>query len=146
MTAVHALLLPVGSDLYALPISWAREVVRAPSITPLPTAPAMVIGLFNLRGEIVPLLDTAAVLGIGQVTAIEFGVVLGSPQGPVGLATTGPPQRGLLDTQVASSELWGTSGLYRVEDRVAALLDPAVLLAPDHVRGPARTDLAARER
>lgn len=146
MTAVHALLLPVESDFYALPIGWAREVVRAPSITPLPTAPPMVLGLFNLRGEIVPLLDTATLLGIGQIAAVEFGVVLASPQGPVGLATTGPPQRGLLDKQVGPSELSGTSGLYRVGDQVAALLNPTVLLAPDHLRSPMRTDVAARER
>jgi len=135
MTTVHALLLPVGADLYALPVDWAREVVAAPSVTSLPTAPPMVIGLFNLRGQIVPLLDTAALLGIGAVEAPAFAVVLDSKQGLVGLATTDFPQRQVLDGPTGPSDLLGTTGLYRVDQRVAALLDPTVLLTAEGIRG-----------
>ena len=45
------------------PMDWVREVVAAPTLTRLVTAPSIVLGLFNLRGEIVALLDTAALLG-----------------------------------------------------------------------------------
>ena len=65
MSGIQALLLPVEGDLYALPMDWAREVVAAPPLTRLVTAPPIVLGLFNLRGQIVPLLDTAALLGMG---------------------------------------------------------------------------------
>ncbi|QGN34371.1 chemotaxis protein CheW [Microlunatus sp. Gsoil 973] len=146
MTAVHALLLPVAAELYALPIGWAREVVRAPTITSLPTAPPTLLGLFNLRGEIVPILDTAALLSIGAIPIPAFAVVASSPHGPVGLATTGVPQRRLLDPPVGPSELWGTSGSYRVDDQVATLLDPSVLLTPGRLRGQQPSELAALER
>lgn len=136
MTAVQALVLPVGSDLYALPVDWVREVVATPALTPLVTAPAMVLGLFNLRGQIVPLLDSAALLGIGLVQAAKFAVVVNCPEGPIGLAVTDFPQRGVLDTPVGPSELPGTSGLYRLDQRVAALLDPAVLLTAERITGP----------
>jgi purine-binding chemotaxis protein CheW len=143
MTAVHALLLPVGGDLYALPVDWVREVVAAPTVTRLVTAPAVVLGLFNLRGQIVPLLDTAALLGIGTVATTAFAVVVNCPQGPAGLATTGFPQRGVLDTPIGPSELPGTAGLYQLAQRVVALLDPAALLTPERVGGPEfRADLA----
>ena len=66
MTTMQALLLPVGDDLYALPMDWVREVVAAPTVTRLVTAPSVVLGLFNLRGQIVALLDTAALLGNGH--------------------------------------------------------------------------------
>jgi len=64
MTGTHAVLLPVGADLYAVPMGWVREVVAVPPPTRLVTAPPLVLGLFNLRGQIVPLLDTAALLGL----------------------------------------------------------------------------------
>jgi chemotaxis signal transduction protein len=144
MTTAQALLLPIGDDLYALPVDWAREVVAAPTVTRLVTAPPIVLGLFNLRGHIVALLDTAALLGIGKIATTAFAVVVNCPQGPAGLATTGLPERGVLDMPVGESELPGTSGLYRMDQRVAVLLDPASLLTPEHIGGSEfRTDLAA---
>jgi chemotaxis signal transduction protein len=143
MTAVHALVLPVGADLYALPVDWVREVVAAPTVTRLATAPSVVMGLFNLRGQIVPLLDTAALLGLGTVETTAFAVVLNCPQGLVGLATTGFPQRRELGAPTGPSELPGTTGLYQLDQEVAALLDPAALLTPERVGGPeSRSDPA----
>jgi purine-binding chemotaxis protein CheW len=143
MTDVHALLLPVGTDLYALPVDWAREVVAGPTLTPLATAPPVVIGLFNLRGQIVPLFDTAALLGLGRVETVAFAVVVNSAHGLAALATTGVPQRRMLDTPAGPSDLPGTTGLYQVGRHAAALLDPAALLTPERVRDPAsRLDLA----
>jgi chemotaxis signal transduction protein len=135
MTSVQTLLLPVGPDLYALPLDWVHEVVAAPTLTRLPTAPAVVLGLFNLRGQIVPLLDTAALLGIGTAEATAFVVVVNCPQGPVGLATTDFPQRAVLEASIGPSELPATTGLYQIEQRVTALLDPVALLTPERVGG-----------
>jgi len=146
MKDVQALLLPVGDDLYALPMTWVRVVVAAPSLTRLVTAPSIVLGLFNLRGHIVTLLDTAALLGTGTTapTSVAFAVVVDGPQGPAGLATTGLPQRGVLGTPAGESELAGTSGLYHVNEHTAVLLDPVALLTPESVGGPEiRADLAA---
>ena len=133
MTGIQALLLPVEGDLYALPMDWAREVVAAPAMTRLVTAPPLVLGLFNLRGQIVPLLDTAALLGMGTVATTAFAVVINCPQGPIGLAASGLPQRALLDSPAGPSELPGTAGLYRLGERVTALLDPAALLTPERL-------------
>jgi purine-binding chemotaxis protein CheW len=144
MTAVQVLLLPVGNDWYALPMEWVREVVAAPRLTRLVTAPSMVLGLFNLRGQIVALLDTAALLGLGSVRTTSFAVVVNGPQGLAGLATTGLPQRGVLGTPIGPSELPGTAGLYRVDQQVSTLLDPTTLLTPDRVNGSgSRHDLSA---
>jgi purine-binding chemotaxis protein CheW len=146
MTGVQTLLLPAGRDLYALPVDWVREVVVAPTLTRLPTSPPVVLGLFNLRGQIVPLLDTAALLGIGMAEPTAFVVVVDCPQGPVGLAATGFPQRAVLAASIGPSELPGTTGLYQVDQRVAALLDPAALLTPERVGGQGSpSDLAAVE-
>ena len=135
MSALHAVLLPVGDDLYALGVDWVREVVLAPPLTPLVTAPPLVLGLFNLRGQIVPLLDTAALLGLGAIGTVGFVLVLQSRDGLVGLAATGLPERTLLGEPAGPSELPGTTGTYQLRSRVAVLLDPEVLLGSDGLRG-----------
>jgi purine-binding chemotaxis protein CheW len=125
---LDAVLVPVGSDLYAVPIGWVREVVSVPRLTRLVTAPSAVLGLFNLRGEIVPLLDTAALLGVGRSEAL-FVVVLQTQLGPVGLSVTAFPQRAMLATALGPSELAATLGSFRVGDQVAVLLDVEAVLA-----------------
>lgn len=135
MSAEQALLLPVGSDLYALPMAWAWEVVAAPVVTRLVTAPASVLGLFNLRGQVVPLLDTAALLGTGTTETAGYAIVVDGADGLAGLATTGVPRRATLDAPTAPSSLPGTTGQYRVGQEVATLLDPLVLLDPQRFSG-----------
>ena len=135
MITVQTLLLPVGDDLYALPMDSVREVVAAPAVTRLVTAPSNVLGLFNLRGQIVALFDTAELLGTGTIGTAAFAVVVNSPEGPAGLAATGLPQRGVLDEPVGESELPGTNGQFHVDQHIAVLLNPVSLLTPERVGG-----------
>jgi len=128
--AVEAVLLPVGDELYAVPMESVREVVADPPMAMLATAPPLVLGLFNLRGQIVPLFDTAALLGVGAMGVVTFAAVMQTPEGLAGLAATGLPQRAVLETPTGPSELHGTAGVYRLGRRVAVLLDLAVLLTP----------------
>jgi purine-binding chemotaxis protein CheW len=52
----------VAGDLYALDVAQLREVVRWQSVTPLPRAPALIEGVVDLRGAIVPVVDLGKVL------------------------------------------------------------------------------------
>ncbi|GAA5507125.1 chemotaxis protein CheW [Novipirellula caenicola] len=47
---------------------YVREVLRAVSLTPVPKAPDAVMGLVNLRGHVIPVLDTKRLLGLGRST------------------------------------------------------------------------------
>ena len=53
----EVLLFLLEGHRYALPMEDVRELVRAVRLTPLPRAPAVVEGLLNLRGELLPVLD-----------------------------------------------------------------------------------------
>ncbi|WP_375768545.1 chemotaxis protein CheW [Archangium gephyra] len=53
----EVLLFLLEGHRYALPLEDVRELVRAVRLTPLPRAPAVVEGLLNLRGELLPVLD-----------------------------------------------------------------------------------------
>ncbi len=132
---MHTVVIPVGQDLYAIPIDWVNEVLAAPKVTELATAPAAVLGIVNLRGDIVALLDTAALLGVGRIGVAAFAVVLRTVHGLAAIAATGFPQRAELNIATGPSELPGTAGSYRWGSQVTVLLDPAVLLTPERIGG-----------
>ena len=50
-------------QLYALEVSQVREVVRYQEITPLPMAPALIEGVIDLRGRVIPVVDLSRLLG-----------------------------------------------------------------------------------
>ncbi|QRK10256.1 purine-binding chemotaxis protein CheW [Archangium violaceum] len=56
-TPREVLLFTLEGQRYALHMEDVRELARAVRLTPLPRAPAVVEGLLNLRGELLPVLD-----------------------------------------------------------------------------------------
>jgi purine-binding chemotaxis protein CheW len=59
----------VGGARYAVPVSVVREVVHPAELTPIPNAPAFLLGLFDHREEVVPVVALAQRLGLkAQVT------------------------------------------------------------------------------
>jgi purine-binding chemotaxis protein CheW len=54
----HFLIFQIGEENYGLPIGSVDEVIRIPSeITRMPGSPAFVMGVINLRGKAIPLID-----------------------------------------------------------------------------------------
>ena len=128
MTAIQALLIPVGDNMYALDATAVREVVTEPLPTRVPTAPPWILGVFNLRGEVVPLFDTAAIIGVGRMTSVTFVVVVTTSVGLAGLVVSGLPQVARLDDHVGPSDMRCTLGMYAFNNDVAVLLDVEALL------------------
>jgi purine-binding chemotaxis protein CheW len=56
----------VGDALCALDAAGVQEVIRVESVTQVRHAPPEVVGVMNLRGKIVTLLDPRIILGLGQ--------------------------------------------------------------------------------
>jgi purine-binding chemotaxis protein CheW len=57
----------VGSETFGVPMQFVSEVIRAPQPTKLPAAPPFLSGIVNLRGRVTPLIDMAALLGLGPL-------------------------------------------------------------------------------
>ncbi|MDX2194573.1 MAG: chemotaxis protein CheW [Gemmatimonadales bacterium] len=55
----------LGGGEYAFPMERVREILRAEPPTPLPDAPPAVLGVVTVRGEVLPVIDTARALGAG---------------------------------------------------------------------------------
>lgn len=57
----------LASSEFALPVSVVQEVVNEPSgYTPVPLSPDYLLGLFNLRGNIVPVVDLSKIFNFDQ--------------------------------------------------------------------------------
>jgi purine-binding chemotaxis protein CheW len=65
MSGVHVR-VRVAGEQYALAVGDVAEVVELGRVTPVPGARAPLLGLCNLRGEILPVVDLAAILGISD--------------------------------------------------------------------------------
>ena len=136
----------IGDMRAALRIETVGEVLPPPELSPVPMAPAWVAGIGSVRGEVVPVVDTALRLA-GRAGAPDGQVVLVAPDDSgerVGLRVDGVA--GLIErigAQVDENrrEGLGVSTVFvaaRVTDAsgvavplldLSALLDPAVSAA-----------------
>lgn len=71
-STVNLACFEVREQIYALEVAAVREIVRVQEITPLPNAPALIEGVIDLRGAVVPVVDLAKLLGRG---ATEGGLL-----------------------------------------------------------------------
>jgi chemotaxis signal transduction protein len=63
MSGVHVR-MRLGGESYAVPVEHVLEVAELGKLSPVPGAPRSVLGIRNLRGEVLPVFDLASVLGI----------------------------------------------------------------------------------
>jgi purine-binding chemotaxis protein CheW len=76
-----------GGERRGIDLDAVREVAPARACTPLPGAPACVLGLANLGGRVVTVVDLAAALGLDPGDAPDGRIVVVSHAGRgVGLA------------------------------------------------------------
>src|SRR6185312_5009031 len=62
--SLQVVVFRLGDERYALETQYVREVVRLSDYAPLPGAPAFVLGILNLRGEILSVLDLRPFCGV----------------------------------------------------------------------------------
>ena len=63
MNAVHVR-VRIGGESYAVSVEHVIEVAELGTMSPVPGANRSVIGIRNLRGEVLPVFDLSSVLGI----------------------------------------------------------------------------------
>jgi len=54
----------LGDENFAIPVTHVQEVVEFGQVTKVPHAPPYMMGIINLRGRVLPLLDTRLKLGL----------------------------------------------------------------------------------
>jgi purine-binding chemotaxis protein CheW len=64
----------VGQEHYALPVDRVLEVAELGDLTPVPGSPPEVLGVRNLRGQVIPVLSLASVLGLAAEDPLRIVV------------------------------------------------------------------------
>ena len=54
----------IGEEEYAVPILSIQEIIKPIECTRVPQTPAYVLGVFNLRGSVIPLIDLRVKFGL----------------------------------------------------------------------------------
>jgi purine-binding chemotaxis protein CheW len=130
----------VGEQDFCLDISFVREIRGWTPATVLPHAPDFVLGVINLRGAIVPIVDLANRLGLGAtrpddrhviVIAVvgqqTVGFLVDSVADIIGVAPTAIQPT----PEVASqSTVRFIQGVIALEDRMLRLIDISTILPP----------------
>jgi purine-binding chemotaxis protein CheW len=119
----------VAGEHYAVPVERVLEVAEPGDIAPVPGAPSQVIGVRNLRGQIVPVISLATLLGLpseepGRIVVTEVG------ERRAGLAVEGVFD---VDTVVECSEPTESpylSGAALIDGTLVGVLDVEAILAP----------------
>ena len=138
----------LGREQYGLETRFAREVIRLTEFTAIPGAPDFLVGIANLRGEILPvfdlmrffgftssgLMDRSRVIVVGRAEA-EFGVIADTVQEVSALP---------LDDFVGDPNFAGERGrecIRGVTEAAMIVLDGAALLADPRlfIGSPANT-------
>lgn len=73
---VEVIVLEVGGAAFCIDIRAVREIRGFTASTPLPQAPGFVLGVINLRGTVMPVLDLRARLGMGATEASGRSVIV----------------------------------------------------------------------
>ncbi len=133
----------VKDVMYAIEASRVQEVIRPRAMTRVPHAGGGVLGVINLRGRIVTIFDAGMLLGVGASDADRGSrvIIVHSRAEFVGLMVERVAE--VLETESGASapvpanlapERAGICReVYRVNERVIALLDTEALLAPEVV-------------
>jgi purine-binding chemotaxis protein CheW len=73
MTQDSAQFVTMGLDgeVFGVPVALVREILDYRQITKLPQAPSYVLGMIDVRGEAVPIIDLRAKLGLPSLAATQ---------------------------------------------------------------------------
>jgi purine-binding chemotaxis protein CheW len=84
-------LFRAGTEEYGLPISRVSSIIRFETVTPVPRAPRAVLGVIDLRGRVIPVVDLGRKLFGTTFEPLSRSriIVTEGADGPVGLAVDG---------------------------------------------------------
>ena len=78
--------LRIAAEAYAAPVTHVLEIADLGTVAAVPGAPAEILGIRNLRGRLLPVIDLAALLGIPRTAPPAFLLVTETAGHQAGLA------------------------------------------------------------
>ncbi len=66
----------LGSETYAVESSYIREVCPLKDFSPIPCTPAFILGMMNVRGQILTVLNLGSLFDVGKTSLSDLNKVL----------------------------------------------------------------------
>jgi purine-binding chemotaxis protein CheW len=120
---MRVLVIAVNDAFFAVPMATVRQVLRHPLVTRVPLSPTSLLGVVNVRGEIVPLLDTGELTGTGGLSEPPFAVLVSGDKEMVALAAEELPIAADFEEPVGPGTRPGELGVYSNGGRLVVLVD-----------------------
>ena len=136
-STMRAAIISLGGELFTIDLKSVREVFVIESITPVPGMPSGLVGVTNLRGTVIPLLDLRPMFALNQDTPLRYAVVVKHDTWQVGvMVDTVPEIRTLSKEQFLPAPVGSGEGVYplvstvvKLEDRLRGVLEASVMLS-----------------
>jgi purine-binding chemotaxis protein CheW len=82
---VRICLFSISGDTYAVTVDLLAEIIIPQKVFPVPTTPSHVIGIINLRGNIVPIVDIRPALSLPSTTSLNQVAIIRHEQMTIGI-------------------------------------------------------------
>lgn len=132
----------VGNALCGMDILKVQEINKLMEMTKVPQAPSYVMGILNLRGQIVTIIDLGKKLGLTEVEIDESSrnIIVNSDNEYIGLLVSRISDVVEADWQKVErppANIGGMQGIFfkgvfKMEDRLIGILDADRVLAEDN--------------
>jgi len=137
--AVHVLVFAVDGMRHALSLSGVEKVEYAVEVTPLPEAPRVVIGVINVRGQMLPVLSMRRRLHLPErrVMASDRMIIARSSRRRIALMVDEVSGVHLVDpgrftgADALSDGLGCVTGITQTEDGIVLILDLELFLTEE---------------
>jgi len=136
-STMRAAIVSLGGELFTIDLKNVREVFVVESITPVPGMPSGLVGVTNLRGMVIPLLDLRPMFALSSDTILRYAVVVQHGNWQVGVLVDTVPEIRILSKEQFFPAPTGTgegaapfvSTVVKLEDRFRGVLETSMMLS-----------------
>ena len=136
--AVQVVVFTLGQEEYAMPIEVVQEITRLGDVRTIPQAPPYLIGLINIRGMAIPLIDLHIRFGVDQGNTTNTFALIAEVRGNhVGFAVDEVREVRVLENIDPPPPLITApfiGGVVNLTDRIIIQLIPEQILKDDEVK------------
>jgi purine-binding chemotaxis protein CheW len=127
----------LGKEDYAIPLLMVREVISVPDTTPIPKSPSHFLGIMNLRGQVISVVDlrkklkievkqnTEEAVIIVDIGGLNIGVVVDSINKVLAFSSEDVSEMPEVESQINTQYIYG---VFKKEHSLTVLLDIAKVL------------------
>jgi purine-binding chemotaxis protein CheW len=70
------LVFKIKEQFFTLPVMYVNTIIQLPRLFKVPQAPGFILGVINLEGNVIPVIDTSVKLGMGPLNLHEQSQVI----------------------------------------------------------------------